>query len=84
MDEEQELWLELYKTISDESNHCSLEVINTYWQNTVIKLTKTYTVSNWATLDDESETAYINGVGNNFKEQLQDVINKINNNEWEY
>jgi hypothetical protein len=51
--DEQELWLELYKTISDESNHCSLEVINTYWQNIVIKLTKTYTVNNWAT--DEHE-----------------------------
>jgi hypothetical protein len=46
MNEEQELWLELYKTISDENNHCSLEVINTYWQCTVIKLTKTYTVNN--------------------------------------
>lgn len=81
---EEELWLELYKTISDESNHCSLEIVNTYWQNTVIKLTKSYTVSNWATLEDESETGYITGVGNNFKEQLQDAINKINNNEWEY
>jgi hypothetical protein len=84
MDEEQELWLELYKTISDESNHCSLEVINTYWQNTVIKLTKTYTVNNWATDEHEWETGYIEGVGNNFKEQLQDVINKINNNDWIY
>jgi hypothetical protein len=53
MSEEQQLWLELYKTISDESNHCSIEIINTYWQDTVIKLTKTYTVSNWAT--DEHE-----------------------------
>jgi hypothetical protein len=81
---EQELWLELYKTISDENNHCSLEVINTYWQDTVIKLTKTYTVSNIASDEHEWETGYIEGVGNNFKEQLQDVINKINNNDWIY
>ena len=84
MDEEQQLWLKLYNTISDISNHCSLEIINTYWQDTVIKLTKTYTVNNWARDEHEWETSYITGVGNNFKEQLQDVINKINNNEWEY
>jgi hypothetical protein len=84
MNEEQELWLELYKIISDKSNHCSLEIINTYWQDIIIKLNKTYTVSNWATLDDEWETGYIEGVGNNFKEQLQDVINKIKNNNWIY
>jgi hypothetical protein len=84
MNEEQELWLELYKIISDKSNQCSLEIINTYWQDTIIKLNKTYTVSNRATLDDEWETGYIEGIGNNFKEQLQDVINKINNNDWTY
>jgi hypothetical protein len=84
MNEEQKLWLELYEIISDKNNHCSLEIINTYWQNTIIKLNKTYTVSNWATLDDVWETGYIEGIGNNFKEQLQDVINKIKNNNWIY
>lgn len=81
---EQELWLQLYKTISDKKHHCSLEIINTYWQDTVIKLTKMHTISNYYSLDDCWETGYITGVGNNFKEQLQDVVNKINNNEWEY
>lgn len=84
MNEEQELWLELYKTISDKKHHCCLEIANNYWQDIVIKLTKTYTISNWTSLEDEWETGYITGVGNNFKEQLQDVINKIKNDDWIY
>lgn len=84
MNEEQELWLELYKFISDIKNEISMEITNDVYQSPSIKLSQYTLTPGWATLDNSWERGYIEGVGNNLKEQLQDVINKIKNNDWTY
>jgi len=86
MTKEEELWLELYKYISDKNNHISLEVTNTYWQLPVIKLTKSYVVSNWCSLEDEWETGYIKSSDkcNSIVDCLEDVITKLEEDDWIY
>ena len=84
---EDELWLELYKFISNKKDHPRVEVNNTFWESPSIKLTKTYLVSNWSTLDDEGETSYIESDSNTcytLVDCLVDVVNKLKEGDWTY
>ncbi len=87
INKEQELWLELYKYISDKNNHTSIEAVNVPWQSPSIKLVKTHLVSNWASLEDEWETAYIesdSNTCNNFIDCLSYVVDKLKRDDWTY
>lgn len=84
---EEELWLELYKFISDKNNHCSIEVINTYWESPSIKLIQKYVNANWSGLDNEWETCYIESnfnTCNTLVDCLVDVVNKLKEENWIY
>lgn len=84
MSKEQELWLELYNFIDDVNKHITMELTNTHWKSVSIKLTKSYVVSNWATCEDEWETSYITSECNTFIECLEQVVNKLKQEDWVY
>jgi hypothetical protein len=86
MDEEQELWLELYKTITNKDINAEVTIRNSDMEVQHILILRTEIVTKWNG-DDVIKESYIasNFInGCSFMDCLVDVVNKIKNNDWIY
>jgi hypothetical protein len=81
MDEEQELWLELYKTISNKDIDTEITIVNNEKEIQYFRIIRTEIIND-VIKESLIENNFINA--GSFKDSLADVVNKIKNNDWTY